>query len=291
MSELKETNQTDSTAATSARESFFQQIKKQWKSFTAIWAVFAIIVTFLCKVYVFSKAEAMCIDRSWINYDTQYVIYTIMKSFILLIVYAAWNYCIYATIIKAKYKKILVLLFVILAFEFIYSICMVKFNFQPFELYLSDKLNFWVIIIASLILAVVSSFLGVYIQLSKVHTKGKEIKKSTQSKHEKVIPLLLSAAIYLLLYFCPLGFGADSAANQKHYKIYNGYVVLAENKDKLLCSKIKNTDYEKSDKLEFDCRQQYVFTIDPTVPIVDKRFATVKSNSKTVFELIKDGIE
>jgi hypothetical protein len=166
---------------------------------------------------------------------------------------------------------------------------MVAIGFQPFELYLSSRSNFWMIAVASLILAGATSFIGLYFSFSKLHHK--ESLKVTQLKNPKVMLLIFAAAISMMFYFFSLDLGADVAANQKNYKLYNDYVILAENEDKILCSKIENQDYKKTRKIEFDCRQQYVITIDQNVPIIEKRFVTVKSNSKNFFELIKDGIE
>ena len=293
MSEIKEhDSKSDDKKPASAKAVNYKSIKyieKHLALFSAVVTLGAFIVNYLLNVYVFSKAEAFCIDRSWIRFDTHYVIYTAMKSFILLIIYAVWNYIIYELVIKVKSKKILAFSFVILAFEIIYSFYMVAIGFQPFELYLSSRSNFWMIAVASLILAGATSFIGLYFSFSKLHHK--ESLKVTQLKKQKVRLLIFAAVISMMFYFFSLDLGADVAANQKNYKLYNDYVILAENEDKILCSKIENQDYKKTKKLKFDCRQQYVITIDQNVPIVEKRFVTVKSNSKKFFELLKDGIE
>ena len=75
-------------------------IEKHWAFISSLLVALIVFINFLFKVFEFSKAEAMYIDRSWIDFDSQYVIYSLMKSCLFIFAFATYNYFIYIMCIE-----------------------------------------------------------------------------------------------------------------------------------------------------------------------------------------------
>ena len=69
-------------------------------------------------------------------------------------------------------------------------------------------------------------------------------------------------------------------------------MILAEDGDKLLCTQIEYCDEVEGQKcLVFDCKKQFIVTVDPAIPITVQSYDKVQSNSKTIFDFLIEALK
>lgn len=266
-------------------------IEKHWAFLSSLFVALIVFINFLFKVFEFSKAESMYIDRSWIDFDSQYVIYSLMKSCLFIFALATYNYFIYNVITKEN-KKVrtiaLIICFILLTglIQFGYFIFIMKIN--PFELYGNSKIHFWAFIVATLFAAFIISFIGIFYAIEKLKSTSKEPKPLKMSiKTRTVILAFLAIFVIIVFYVYAIDLGTSSAASKKEFKIYDKYLVLAEDGEKLLCTEIEYCDEVEGQKcIVFDCKKQFIITVDPDIPITVQSYDKVQSNSKNFFDFI-----
>lgn len=268
-------------------------IEKHWAFLSSILIASLVFINYLFKVFEFSKAEAMYIDRSWIDFDSQYVIYSLMKSCLFIFVFAVYNYYIYNLITskKGKNKVGLIIGFIILTGLILFAFFIITMKLSPFELYISDKINFWAIIVATLISAVLIPFLGIFYSIEKLTNPSKKTtSKKMPINTRNAILAFIAVFTVIISYLYALDLGTAAASSKKELRTYDNYVVLAEDGDKLLCTEIKYCDEVEGEKyLVFDCKKQFIITVDPDIPITVQSYDKVQSNSKTIFDFIIEG--
>ncbi|WP_295087284.1 hypothetical protein [Ruminococcus sp.] len=269
-------------------------IEKHWAFISSLLVALIVFINFLFKVFEFSKDEAMYIDRSWIDFDSQYVIYSLMKSCLFIFAFATYNYLIYNVITKKNKKArtiALIICFILLTglIQFGYFIIITKIN--PFELYDNNKIQFWAFIVATLIAAVLIPFLGIFYSIEKLTMPSKKTTSIKMPINKRNVILAFIAVFTIIIsYLYALDLGTAAASSKKEFKTYDKYVVLAEDGDKLLCTEIGYCDEVEGEKyLVFDCKKQFIVTADPDIPITVQSYDKVQSNSKTIFDFITEG--
>lgn len=96
-----------------------------------------------------------------------------------------------------------------------------------------------------------------------------------------VILAFLAIFVIIVFYVYAIDLGTSSVASKKEFKTYDKYVILAEDGEKLLCTEIEYCDEIEGQKcLVFDCKKQFIITIDPDIPITVQSYDKVQSNSK-----------
>ena len=271
-------------------------IEKHWAFISSLLVALIVFINFLFKVFELSKAEAMYIDRSWIDFDSQYVIYSLMKSCLFIFAFATYNYFIYNVITKDNKKArtiALIICFILLTglIQFGYFILIMKIN--PFELYVNSKIHFWAFLVATLIAAFIFSFIGIFYAVEKLKSKSKESKPLKMSiKTRTVVLAFIAIFVIIVFYLYAIDIGTSSVAAKREFKIYDKYIVLAENGDKLLCTQKEDCDEVEGQKyLVFDCKKQFIVTVDPDIPITVQSYDKVQSNSKNIFDFIIEGLK
>ena len=153
---------------------------------------------------------------------------------------------------------------------------------NPFELYVNNKIHFCFFLVATLFAAFIITSIGIFYAREKLKSTSKEPKPLKMSiTNRTVILAFLAIFVIIVFYVYAIDLGTSSVASKKEFKTYDKYVILAEDGEKLLCTEIEYCDEIEGQKcLVFDCKKQFIITIDPDIPITVQSYDKVQSNNK-----------